>query len=110
VSGAVGAPLTQLGFDIRSDSECTPRAPQFVIVTNDKVIHVAGCAYGTSQNLSVAGWKRVSFNPTNSSQVTPAVQANTTVTTVALVMDQIARTGIAVLDNINLNGTVVGKE
>jgi Viral BACON domain len=110
VSGAAGSPLTQLGFDIRSDSECTMRAPQFVVVTNDNVIHVAGCAYGASQNLSVPGWKRVSFNPTNSSQVTPAVQPNATVKTVALVMDQITRTGIAVLDNINLNGTLVGKD
>jgi hypothetical protein len=108
--GAAGSQLTQLGFDLRSGSECSAHAPQFVVITADEVVHTANCADGNVQSLSVAGWKRVSFDPTNSKQLSPAVPTGTAVKTVALVMDQTVGTGIAVLDNINVNGTFIGKQ
>ena len=110
VTGAAGSELSQLSFDMRTDSECSARAPQFVVITNDNVAHSAGCASGRAQALTASGWKRVSFNPTDPSQITPPVKPGTTVKTVALVMDKIAGNGYAVLDNINLNGTFIGKQ
>jgi hypothetical protein len=109
VKGAAGARISTLGFDVRTDSECSRQAPQFVVITADNVVHTAGCTNGSSQMLSVPGWKRVTFNTGNRAQVNPAIQPGMTVKTVALVMDHIAGNGFAVLDNINLNGLYIGK-
>jgi hypothetical protein len=108
VKGAAGSQLTSLGYDLRSDSECSAQAPQFIVVTADNVTHTAGCNAGSSQVLSVKGWKRVSFNPL--AQLSPPVQPGATVKTVALVMDRISVNGYAVLDNLNINGRYIGKQ
>lgn len=110
VKGAAGSRISTLGFDVRTDSECSAQAPQFVVTTSDNVVHTAGCTNGSSQMLSVPGWKRVTFNTGSRAQVTPPIQPGMTVKTVALVMDHIAGNGLAVLDNINLNGLYIGKQ
>jgi hypothetical protein len=110
LKGAAGTQLSRLSFDLRGDSECSAKAPQFVVVTTDEVIHRASCASGTVQPLTVAGWQRVSFDPANSRQLTPAVAPGAVVKTVAVVMDQPMANGMAVLDNINVNGRYVGRE
>ncbi len=110
LKGAAGSQLSQLSFDLRSDSECSASAPQFVIVTADEIVHKANCASGTIQALTVSGWKRVSFDPTNSRQLSPAVAPGVAVKTIALVMDQPIATGMAVLDNINVNGRYIGRQ
>ena len=110
LQGAAGSQLTALSFDMRSDSECSKGAPQFVVVTADEVVHKASCGTGTVQQLAVPGWQRVSFNPMNSGQLSPAVAPGTAVKTIALVMDHSSGTGMAVLDNINVNGRYVGRE
>jgi hypothetical protein len=110
LKGAAGSQLSQLSFDLRSDSECSKQAPQFVVVTADEVVHRASCASGTIQQLSVAGWQRVSFDPANARQLSPAVAPGTAVKTVALVMDQPVGSGMAVLDNINVNGRYIGRQ
>ena len=108
IKGAAGSQLSQLSFDLRSDSECSAQAPQFVVVTADDVIHRVSCASGTIQPLSVAGWQRVSFNPAQ--QLTPAVAPGTAVKTIALVMDHPVGSGMAVLDDINVNGRYVVRQ
>jgi Viral BACON domain len=110
VKGGAGSRISTLGFDVRTDSECSRQAPQFVVITADNVVHTAGCTNGSSQMLSVPGWKRVTFNTGNRAQVTPAIQPGMTVKTVALVMDHVVGNGFAVLDNINLNGLYIGKQ
>jgi hypothetical protein len=110
LKGAAGSQLTALSFDMRSDSECSKGAPQFVVVTADDVVHKGSCASGTIQPLAVPGWQRVSFNPTNGAQLSPAVAPGMAVKTIALVMDHSTGTGMAVLDNINLNGKYIGSE
>jgi hypothetical protein len=110
LKGAAGSQLSQLSFDLRSDSECSSQAPQFVIVTADEIVHKASCATGTIQSLTVSGWKRVSFDPANSRQLSPAVAPGMAVKTIALVMDQPIATGMAVLDNINVNGRYIGRQ
>ena len=110
LAGAAGSQLTALSFDMRSDSECSKGAPQFVVVTADEVVHKASCASGTAQQLAVPGWQRVSFNPANNAQLSPAVAPGTAVKTIALVMDHSTGTGMAVLDNVNINGKYIGRE
>ena len=110
LKGAAGSQLSRLSFDLRSDSECSAHAPQFVVVTSDEVIHRASCASGTVQPLTVAGWQRVNFDPANSKQLSPAVAPGAVVKTVAVVMDQPVANGMAVLDNINVNGRYIGRE
>ena len=110
LKGAAGSQLSRLSFDLRSDSECTAKAPQFVIVTTDEVVHKASCASGTVQSLTVPGWQRVSFDPANSGQLSPAVTPGMAVKTIALVMDQPVGSGMAVVDNINVNGRYIGRE
>jgi hypothetical protein len=110
LKGAAGSQLTQLGFDLRSDSECSTHAPQFVVVTVDEVVHKASCASGSIQQLAVAGWQRVSFDPTNAKQLSPALAPGMAVKTVALVMDHPVGSGMAVLDNINVNGRYITRE
>jgi len=110
LKGAAGSQLSRLSFDLRSDSECTAKAPQFVIVTTDEVVHKASCASGTVQSLTVPGWQRVSFDPANSAQLSPAVTPGMAVKTIALVMDQPVGSGMAVVDNINVNGRYIGRE
>src|SRR5450631_872133 len=105
INGAAGSTISQLAYDLQAGSECSASAPQFVIVTNDNVVHHAGCSHGIVKNAATAGWKRVSFDPDDASQVTPAIPPGTVVQTVALVMDEVASNGTAVLANIALNDT-----
>ena len=108
IKGAAGSQLSQLSFDLRSDSECSTQAPQFVVVTADDVVHRVSCASGTIQPLSVTGWQRVSFDPAQ--QLTPAVAPGTAVKTIALVIDHPVGSGMAVLDDINVNGRYVVRQ
>ena len=108
IKGAAGSQLSQLSFDLRSDSECSAQAPQFVVVTADDVVHKGSCAGGTIQPLSVAGWQRVSFDPAQ--QLTPTVAPGTAVKTIALVMDHPVGSGMAVVDDINVNGRYVVRQ
>jgi hypothetical protein len=110
LKGAAGSQLSRLSFDLRSDSECSAKAPQFVVVTTDEVVHKASCASGTVQSLTVPGWQRVSFDPANSGQLSPAMAPGMAVKTIALVMDQPVGSGMAVVDNINVNGRYIGRE
>ena len=110
LKGIAGSQLTQLSFDLRSDSECSTKGPQFVVVTVDEVIHKASCANGTVQQLSVAGWQRVSFDPSNARQLSPAVAPGIAVKALAVVMDHPGASGMAVLDDINVNGRYITHE
>ncbi len=110
LKGAAGSQLSTMSFDLRSDSECSAQGPQFIVVTADEVVHKASCASGTVQSLSVPGWQRVSFNPADAHQLTPAVAPGMAVKTIALVMDHPTGSGMAVLDNINVNGRYVVRQ
>lgn len=107
ITGAAGSTLTQLGYDLRAGSECSSTAPEFVVVTNDNVVHHAGCSQGRVQAAGTTGWQSVHFDPTDAAQLSPPVAPGTTVTTVALVMDQVGSSGSAVLAHINVNGKVI---
>lgn len=112
----VEGPLTELGFDYREGGQCTATSPRFVVVTTDSVTHiVGGCGKGTITAAPVIGWKRVRFNLSESAQTSPIILPGDSVSSITLVMDQGPETGtsaaggLVVIDNIDVNGTFVGK-
>ena len=107
-----GISLTQLGYDIRVGSQCTATSPRFVVVTTDDVVHKIGCASGTAQPAPVTGWKRLRFDPANPAQTVPAIPAGSKVKSIHLVHDGGPEAGssIVVLDNIDINGKIIGQQ
>jgi hypothetical protein len=111
------AKLTELGFDIRQGSHCTAKSPHFVVVTSDNVAHVlTGCANGSVQTSPAAGWIRVRFDPANPSQASPVITSDQQIKSIAVVLDEgpeattVPGGGLAVLDNIEVNSVIVGKD
>jgi Viral BACON domain len=107
-----GMTLTELGYDIRNGGQCTAMSPRFVVVTSDDVVHKIGCSTGTSQPAPAAGWKRLRFDPTNPTQTSPVIQSGSKVKSIYLVLDGGPESGasLVVLDNIDINGTLIGKQ
>ena len=109
--------LTELGFDVRQGGHCTPASPHFVVVTSDDVTHVlTGCANGTIQTAPAQGWIRVRFDPTNPAQASPPLAPGQQIKSIAIVLDEGPEAtpnrggGLVVLDNIDVNGVIVGKD
>jgi len=109
--------LTELGFDVRQGGHCTATSPHFVVVTSDDVTHVlTGCANGTIQTAPAQGWIRVRFDPANPAQASPPIAPGQQIKSIAIVLDEGPEAtpnpggGLAVLDNIDVNGVIVGKD
>jgi hypothetical protein len=111
----VNAPgsLTELGLDYLAGGQCTSTSPRFIVVMTDASSHtVGGCRAGTIQtNTPVMGWERVRYNLDRANPpITPGMQ----VQSITLVLDQGpgsgqgAAGGLAVIDNIDVNGTLIG--
>jgi hypothetical protein len=111
------SPLFELGFDYRDGGQCTDTSPRFVVVTSDTKTHVVGgCSKGKITAAPMMGWTRVRFDLTDAKvQSDPAIVPGDTVTSITLVLDQgpeagsTAAGGLVVIDNIDVNGTFVGK-
>ena len=107
-----GTSLGELGFDYRVGSECTTTSPRFVVVTTDAVTHVVGgCSTGTEQsNTPAMGWERIRYNL---DKANPPITPGMSVQSITLVMDQAPGSvsgvsgGFAVIDNIDINGTLI---
>jgi hypothetical protein len=104
--------LTELGYDIRNGGQCTATSPRFVVVTSDDVVHKIGCSTGASQPAPATGWKRLRFDPANPAQTAPVIQSGSKVKSIYLVLDAGPESGasLVVLDNIDINGTLIGKQ
>ena len=104
-----GITLTELGYDIRSGSHCGAGAPRFNVVTNDGVTHFVGCASPPPAVMSKsAGWMRLRWTP---AQAFPPITKP--VKSIAIIFDEGQDvpgdgSGSAILDNIDVNGTMVG--
>ena len=119
VKGVKGMHLTELGYDLRkprtfsdaSGSHCGAGAPRFDVITTDNVDHFVGCASpAPTQTATGVGWIRLRWNPTTAF---PPILATDTVKSITIVFDEGQDTapdnfGLAVLDNIDVNGTLVG--
>jgi len=101
--------ITTLGYDIRQGGQCTAKSPRFVVVTTDQVVHKMGCSGGSTQPAPATGWKRLQFDP---AQAVPAIAPGTKVKSIHLVLDDGPESGasMVVLDNVNLNGKLIGKQ
>jgi hypothetical protein len=119
VKDVKGITLTELGYDIRSGSHCGAGAPRFNVVTTDGVLHFLGC---NSPPAIVAGasggWRRLRWDP---ALAFPPILPTDVVKSISIVFDEGQDTpsagppgpetgnGLAVLDNIDINGMLIGR-
>ncbi len=98
--------LTELGFDYKG--YCGAGAPRYNVYTTAGTYYFFGCTYGT--HTAVAdGWTQVRFTdadayPADGTTVFPGF-GSVEVTGIEIVMDEEGQTQ---LDNIDINGTIVG--
>ena len=123
LNGVKGITLTELGFDIRTGSHCGAGAPRFNVVTTDGVRHFVGCSSPPPTVTAASpAWQRLrlGFVPLVCSGVS-GFNASTgilecitgVVQSITIIFDEGTDTpfesGLAVLDNIDVNGTLVGR-
>ena len=120
INGVRGIHLTELGYDIRkprsvadlSGSQCGAGAPRFDVITSDNVDHFVGCVSPTPGTTAVGlGWLRLRYNPL---LAFPPILPTDTVKSITIIFDEgqdVApwNFGLAVLDNIDINGTLIGR-
>ena len=102
IDGVAGITLTELGFDYRNDGHCGGGAPRFNVYTSAGLIFL-GCNSGTHSAApdDPANWTRVRFD----------VSAIGTVQAIEIVFDEGTDNGegFVYLDNIDINGTLIGQ-
>jgi len=120
VSGVQGMILTELGYDIRKPgaaadargSHCATGAPRFNVVTQDGVTHFVGCNSPLATvTAATTGWLRLRW--TSAQLLAAGIATNAQVKSITIVFDEGQDTGpdnfgLAVLDNIDVNGTLTG--
>jgi hypothetical protein len=115
LKGVKGTILTELGYDIRTNSHCGAGAPRFNVITEDGVTHFVGCASPPPAIASASqGWKRLRWSP---AQAFPPITSR--VRSIFIVFDEGQDTpsalgpdtgaGLAVIDNVDVNGQLVGR-
>jgi len=122
VSGVQGMILTELGYDVRKPgsaaadprgSHCGAGAPRFNVVTQDGVTHFVGCNSPLATvTAASAGWLRLRW--TSAQLLAAGIATNAQVKSITIVFDEGQDTGpdffgLAVIDNIDVNGTLVGR-
>ena len=121
VSGVQGMILTELGYDVRKPgsaaadprgSHCGAGAPRFNVVTQEGVTHFVGCNSPLANvTAASAGWLRLRW--TSAQLLAAGIATNAQVKSITIVFDEGQDTGpdnfgLAVLDNIDVNGTLTG--
>jgi hypothetical protein len=115
LKGVKGITLTELGFDIRNGGHCGAGAPRFNVVATDGFHFLGGCANGTkTPDTPQAGWTRVRIDPSNAAQAFPPIAPGAKVVSIDIVFDEGVDTGpdnsgFAEIDNIDVNGNLVGR-
>src|SRR5712664_825377 len=124
VAGARVADLAELGYDLRkffmplnqAGSHCGLRAPRFDVVTQGMAgppsTHFFYCLSGVVENINLA-WIRMRWMP---DQAVPPMDPADTIQSIKIVFDEGVDPagglpdlfGLAVLDNIDVNGILVG--
>ena len=123
LNGVKGIPLSELGYDIRKQllpvntagSHCGAGAPRFNVVTSDGVNHFVGCNSPPAVVMGAStGWIRLRWDPATA--FPPILPTNNTVRAITIIFDEAQDPsggpdtfGLAVLDNIDVNGTLVGR-
>jgi hypothetical protein len=124
VKGASGITLTELGYDIRNGGHCGAGAPRFNVVTKDGVNHFVGCnspppaieTAPTTVDGAASGWRRLRWTAAQlAAAFPPIVPGSNVVKSISIVFDEGVDTGpdfsgMAIIDNIDVNGTLVGQQ
>jgi len=119
--GAKGIVLTELGYDLRKStsavtpngSHCGAGAPRFNIVTSDGVTHFIGCNSPMAVMTGFSdSWIRLRWTSPGTVAF-PTFAPTATVSSLSIIFDEGTDTGpdffgAAILDNIDVNGTLVG--
>ena len=113
VTGVNGITLEEIGFDIRTDGHCGAGAPRFNVQASDGFHFLGGCANGTITPLS-ADWDRVRIDPSSPTHAFPPIAAGAKIVSISIIFDEGTDTGpdftgLAYIDNIDINGTLIGK-
>jgi hypothetical protein len=108
IEGVQGT-LSELGFDYRGDGHCGAGAPRFNVYTESGTFFF-GCAYGSHTPLG-DNWTRVKFADADAFSATFPGFGVVQVTGIAIVFDEGTDhgPGFVYLDNINVNGVLLGK-
>jgi hypothetical protein len=119
-----GITLTELGYDIRKSggsglsplgSHCGAGAPRFDVVTSDGNVHFIGCNSPPAVvEGSSTGWVRLRWGAGELAAAFPPITPTDVVQRIVIVFDEGTDTGpdffgAAILDNIDVNGTLVGE-
>jgi hypothetical protein len=125
VKGTILPAGDTLGWDLRAGSACGAGAPRFNVVTDDDNLYFIGCSSpGPSSTAAPSaslpqGWTRMRFNPAQAFNASNGFAQDGTlpgkvVKAIEIVFDEgqdVGPTfsGMAVLDNIFVNGATVGQ-
>jgi len=118
-----GVSLTELGYDIRKPdlsaglrgSHCGAGAPRFNVVTTDGVTHFIGCnSPPAMQSVPTPGWLRLRWGAAQLATAFPPILPTDKVSSINIIFDEGQDAGpdnfgLAVLDNIDVNGSIAGK-
>jgi hypothetical protein len=122
-----GITLTELGYDIRKfgvsgdplGSHCGAGAPRFLVITADGRGHFLGCNSppAESQVPSATGWIRLRWGAAGLLAAFPPITPTDVVARILIIFDEAQDVpsggpdffGAAILDNIDVNGTLVGR-
>ena len=120
----VGSPFV-LGFDYRNGTHCGAGAPRFnVVVTptsGPDINFVGGCSNGTRTPAlqDPLQWTHVRFDSSNPAQSFPPIPAGSKIVSIDILFDEGTDTvliddplgvGLAVIDNIFINGVLITRE
>jgi len=117
IGGVEGLSLTELGFDYKNSGDCGAGAPRFNVTLPNGNYFFFGCIYGNPDATPPApGWTRIKWNA-DGGTIFPAgnytwpPEWGVVVQSIAIVFDEGTDVGVgsALLDNININGTLIGK-
>src|SRR5437879_1263211 len=119
IKGVKGITLTELGYDIRTGSHCGAGAPRFNITTTTGKLYFLGCNSPAPTTMTPStGWKRLRWMPVtaflNGTTLEPVTDP---IKSLSIVFDEAQDaalggpdfSGLAVIDNIDINGTLVGR-
>ena len=103
--------LSEFGVDYRNDGHCGAGAPRFNVYT-EQGYYFFGCTYGVHTPVpNASGWTRVRFTDADAFPATDTPPfpgfGNVVVTGIEIIFDE--GPGSIHLDNIDVNGTLVGK-
>lgn len=116
LKGVQGITLIEIGFDIRNGGHCGAGAPRFNVVASDGFHFLGGCANATqTPNFPQPGWTRIRIDPSNAAQAFPEpIAPGATIVSIDIVFDEGVEvgpdfSGMAIIDNISVNGVLVGR-